>query len=77
LAIFLLAAILEGFAGIFMKSYLGISVLTYAALGKALSTLVKYAIQAFHNYRFKSVIGVSPATFAADLSASILAITQM
>jgi hypothetical protein len=74
LAIFLIAAILEGY-GIFMKNYLGISVVTYTALGKALSTLIKYAIQAYHNYRFKSVIGVSPATFAADLTASILAIT--
>lgn len=60
-----------------MKSYLGISWLTYAALGKALSTLIKYSMQAHHNYKKKSVIGVSPTTMAVDLSASLLALTQM
>jgi hypothetical protein len=57
-----------------MKSYLGISWLTYAALGKALSTLIKYAMQAHHNYKKKSVIGVSPTTMAVDLTASVLAL---
>lgn len=60
-----------------MKSYLGISWLTYAALGKALSTLIKYAMQALHNYKKKSVIGVSPTTMAVDLTASVLALLQM
>jgi hypothetical protein len=60
-----------------MKSYLGISWLTYAALGKALSTLIKYAMQAHHNYKKKSVIGVSPTTMAVDLTASVLALIQM
>ncbi len=77
LAIFVLGGLLEGFGGVFMKSYLGISWLTYAALGKAMSTLVKYAMQAFHNYKKKSVIGVSPTTMAVDLTASLLALTQM
>ena len=75
LVVFVLAGLLEGFGGIYMKSYLGISWLVYAAITKALSTLIKYAMQAHHNYKKKSVIGVSPTTMAADLTASILALT--
>ena len=77
LIIFVFAGLLEGFGGVYMSSYLGISWLTYAALGKAMSTLVKYAMQALHNYKKKSVIGVSPTTMAVDLTASLLALTQM
>jgi len=40
--IFILAGLLEGYGGVYMKSYLGVSWLVYAALGKAASTLVKY-----------------------------------
>jgi len=44
IVVFVIAGFVEGFGGIYMKSYLGISWLTYAALGKALSTLIKYSM---------------------------------
>jgi hypothetical protein len=71
------AGFLEGYAEIFMKSYLGVSWLVYAALGKGASTLVKYFMQAFHNYNRKSVTGVSPLAIAIDLSGATLALIQM
>ena len=72
-----MAGFLEGYAEIFMKSYFGVSWLVYAALGKGVSTLVKYFMQAFHNYNRKSVTGVSPLAIAIDLSGATLALIQM
>ena len=74
---FIVAGFLEGYAEIFMKSYFGISWLVYAALGKGASTLVKYFMQAFHNYNRQSVTGVSPLAIAIDLSEATLALIKM
>lgn len=57
-----------------MSSYLGVSWVIYASLGKALSTFLKYFMQAFHNYRRKAVDGISPYTFMADFSGASLAL---
>ena len=53
LAVLVLGGIGEGYFGIMMSSYLGVSWVIYSALGKALSTLLKYYMQAFHNYKRK------------------------
>jgi hypothetical protein len=70
--IFLIGGFAEG-QGIMMKSYLGVSWVVYTALGKALSTLIKYYMQAHHNYMRKAVTGASPLSFAVDLTAVVLA----
>lgn len=77
MAVFVLGGLAEGYLGIMMKSYLGISWIVYCALGKALSTLLKYFMQAFHNYKRKAVTGASPLAFAADLTGASLALIQM
>ena len=74
--IFLVGGFAEG-QGIMMKSYLGVSWVVYTALGKALSTLIKYYMQAHHNYVRKAVTGASPLSFAVDLTAVMLAFVQM
>ena len=61
----------------FYEIVLWVSWLVYAALGKGASTLVKYFMQAFHNYNRKSVTGVSPLAIAIDLSGATLALIQM
>ncbi len=60
-----------------MSSYLGVSWVVYAALGKALSTFLKYFMQAYHNYRRKAVDGLSPYSLSADLAGATLALVQM
>ena len=72
--IFIVAGLLEGYAGIFMKSYFGVSWLVYAALGKAASTFLKYFMQAFHNYNRKSVTGVSPLAIGIDFFGATFAL---
>lgn len=74
--IFLVGGFAEG-QGIMMKSYLGVSWVVYTALGKALSTLIKYYMQAYHNYVRKAVTGASPLSFAVDLTGVMLAFVQM
>ena len=51
--------------------------MVYAALGKALSTFMKYFMQAYHNYRRKAVDGLSPYSLSADLTGATLALIQM
>ena len=73
MALFLVGGLAEGYLVIMMKSYLGVTWIVYCALGKALSTLLKYFMQAFHNFNRKKVSGVSPMACAVDLSGAILA----
>jgi hypothetical protein len=77
LAIFIVGGLAEGYLGIMMKSYLGVSWIVYGALGKGLSTFLKYYMQAYLNYKRKAVTGVSPLSSAVDLSAGTVAILQM
>lgn len=74
MVIFILGGFIEGYGGLYMKSYFGVSLIVYAALGKALSTLIKYFMQAYHNYKRKAVTGVSPLAMAVDLSGATLAL---
>lgn len=75
--VFLVGGLLEGYAGIMMKSYLGVSWLVYCALGKALSSFFKYYMQAYHNYQRKAVTGVSPLACGFDLSGATLGLVQI
>ncbi len=50
MVVFIVGGVLEGYFGILMDWYIGVSWIVYAALGKALSTLLKYFMQALHNY---------------------------
>ena len=75
LGFFFFAGFLEGYAGIMLKSYFPLSLIQYAAVGKAISTFVKYSFQTYLNYKKKSVIGVSTTTMAMDLTASFLLFT--
>jgi hypothetical protein len=74
MAVYILGGFLEGYFGIMMESYTGVSWIVYAALGKALSTLLKYFMQARHNYMRKCVSGVSPLSCAVDLTGAIFAL---
>lgn len=73
--VFVLGGLAEGYLGIMMKSYLGISWIVYSALGKALSTFLKYFMQAAHNYKRKAVTGVSYRACWVDLLACTTAIS--
>jgi hypothetical protein len=53
IVLFLVAGVLEGYGGIEMKSYLGLSIMTYCALLKAASTATKYAYQVYLNFQKK------------------------
>ena len=55
---FLVAGVLEGYMGIEMKRYLGLSIMTYCALLKAASTATKYAYQVYLNFLKKSTVGL-------------------
>ena len=68
--VWLIAGLVEGYTGIYMTRYLGVSWIIYAAYVKALSTFCKYGMQILHNYKLKSVTGVSPASVTFDLIAS-------
>ena len=77
LGFFFFAGLLEGYAGIMLRSYFPLSLVQYAAVGKAISTFVKFSFQTYLNYNKKSVIGVSITTMAMDLTACILLVTQL
>jgi hypothetical protein len=74
---FVIFAMIEGYAGIPLKSYARLSLMGYCAIFKAMSTATKYAYQVFLNYKKKSTTGVAWQTMTVDLTASILALTQM
>jgi hypothetical protein len=74
---FVLFAMIEGYAKIPLKSYLGISLMGYCSIFKALSTATKYAYQVFLNYKKKSTTGVAWQSLTVDLVGSFFALTQM
>lgn len=76
MAFFVFAAVLQAY-GVPMESYLGVGLLTYAALMKALSTGTKYMYQVYLNYKKKSTRGVSPVTVSVDCAGAFLALAQM
>ena len=77
MVIFLFGGFTEGYFEIKISSYLFVSWIIYCAIGKALSTFQKYAMQAYHNFNRKQVSGVSPLSCAIDLTASFCAIMQI
>ena len=74
---FVIAAFAEGYGNLPMEKYLHVSLLTYCALMKALSTGSKFAYQVFLNFKKKSTRGVSATTMAVDLCGATLAMVDM
>jgi len=77
IVMFCIFGCIEGYAGVPMKTYTGVSLMTYCALMKALSTSTKFAYQVFLNYRKKSTRGVVWQTMVVDLCASILGLVEL
>ena len=75
--IWLLSGLAEGYLHVEMSQYAGFSWITYAAYLKALSTLMKYSMQIWHNYVKKSVMGVSHQACWIDFGATCSAWAQM
>lgn len=77
LFMFLIFGVIEGYGGILMQSYTGISLMTYCALMKAFSTSTKFSYQVYLNYKKKSTRGVCWQTMSVDLLASILGLIEL
>ena len=67
MAVFLIGSLVEVFAHIPMESYLYVSLLNYCMIFKSVSTFQKWATQAWHNFKNKSVTGVSLWTNYIDI----------
>jgi hypothetical protein len=70
-------AFTEGYYGVPLQNYAGISLMTYCALVKATSTATKYSYQVYLNYKKKSTHGVVWHVLTADLIGSVLGIAVM
>ena len=75
--IWLLSGLSEGYLHVEMSQYAYMSWITYAAYLKALSTLMKYSMQIWHNYVKQSVVGVSHQACWIDFAATCSAWAQM
>lgn len=79
LSCWVFGGILEGYADYPMSIYLGqgVSWVRTCGLINSLTCFSKYTMQTLHNYRKKSVTGLSPATMALDLGCTASGVFQL
>ena len=77
MAYFVLAACLECYLAIPMKSYTGISLIDFAAFLKAGSSLIKYIYQIYENAKNKSTQGLSVLAYQTDFLGTVFCFSQL
>ena len=77
MSFFFLAAYLECYRAIPMKSYTGVSLIDFAAFLKAGSSLIKYIYQIYENAKNKSTQGLSALAYQTDFLGTVFCFAQL